>query len=107
MGTVFKKYVHESSCQPGGDLHPRRPTIRSLEGREGKEPKGPVIVGKDGDRPYRDRVAPLRAQYRDVAQYRDGGRVLRVVPTGCKDETAARSVLAELDAEPNWSRRAR
>ena len=31
------------------------------------------------------------------AKYRDGGRVVRVVPTGCKDESSARSVLAELE----------
>src|SRR5262245_16275521 len=32
-----------------------------------------------------------------VAKYRDGAGVVRVVPTGCRDERAARQVLAELE----------
>src|SRR5262249_45529429 len=32
-----------------------------------------------------------------VAKYRDGGNVVRVVPTGCRDEQAARRVLADLE----------
>jgi integrase len=32
-----------------------------------------------------------------VAKYRDGAGVVQVVPTGCRDETAARQVLADLE----------
>lgn len=32
-----------------------------------------------------------------IARYRDGTNVVRTVPTGCKDESAARAVLAQLE----------
>jgi hypothetical protein len=40
------------------------------------------------------RIVRRRATY--VAQYRDGRGLLKTVPTGCRDEDAARSVLNEL-----------
>ncbi len=31
------------------------------------------------------------------AKYRDGNRLVQIVPTGCRDETAARQILADLE----------
>src|SRR5262249_36352677 len=50
-----------------------------------------VTVGQDGS----DRIVIESGKW--FAKYRDGSGVVRVVPTGCRDETAARQVLAELE----------
>jgi integrase len=50
-----------------------------------------VTVGKDGG----ERIVTESPYY--VAKYRDGGGVVREVATGCRDETAARQMLADLE----------
>ena len=35
--------------------------------------------------------------YRRAADHRDGGGIVRIVSTGCRDETAARQILADLE----------
>jgi integrase len=52
-----------------------------------------LTEGKDGS----DRIVIESARY--VAKFRDGAGVVQVVPTGCRDETAARQVLAELERQ--------
>ena len=48
-------------------------------------------MGKDGS----ERIVIESPYY--VAKYRDGAGVVRVEATGCRDETAARQVLADLE----------
>jgi hypothetical protein len=50
-----------------------------------------LTTGKDGS----ERIVTESPYH--VAKYRDGAGVVQVVPTGCKDETAARHVLADLE----------
>ena len=59
--------------------------------RRGKSRTAPLTVGKDGS----ERIVTESPYY--VAKYRDGGGVVRVEPTGCRDETAARQVLVDLE----------
>ncbi len=61
-----------------------------------KPPKGravtyPLTVSKDGSQ----RIVCESATF--VAKYRDGSGIIQEVSTGCRDEGAARSVLAELE----------
>jgi hypothetical protein len=51
----------------------------------------PLTAGADGS----ERII-LESPY-FVAKYRNGSGVVRVEPTGCRDETAARQVLADLE----------
>jgi len=57
---------------------------------KGKTRTALVTVGKDGQ----DRLLIEASTY--TAKYRDGKGLVREVPTGCRDETAARGVLADL-----------
>ena len=50
-----------------------------------------VTTGKDGSQ----RIVVESGTY--VAKYRDGSGLVHTVSTGCRDEGAARSVLAELE----------
>jgi integrase len=58
---------------------------------KGKMRTAPLTTGKDGT----ERIT-LESPF-FVAKYRDGAGLVQVVPTGCKDETAARRVLADLE----------
>jgi integrase len=59
--------------------------------RRGKTRTAPLTTGKDGS----ERIVTESPYY--VAKYRDGAGVVREEATGCRDETAARQVLAELE----------
>jgi len=61
-----------------------------------KPPKGKarvasVTAGKDGA----DRIVTTAATF--TAKYRDGAGIVREVSTGCRDEQAARRILADLE----------
>src|SRR5271165_4129968 len=58
---------------------------------KGNTRTAPLTTGQDGT----DRLL-IESPY-FVPQYRDGVGQLQVVPTGCRDEQAARQVLAELE----------
>jgi integrase len=58
---------------------------------KGKTRTAPLTTGKDGS----DRIVIESSKW--FAKYRDGAGVVRVVPTGCRDEAAARQVLADLE----------
>src|SRR5262245_28089342 len=51
----------------------------------------PLTTGKGGA----DRLVTESPYF--VAKFRDGGGVVRIEPTGCRDETTARQVLADLE----------
>ncbi len=61
--------------------------------RQGKLQSAPLTVGKDGS----TRVLVESRKY--IAKYRDASGLVQEVPTGCRDETAARQVLANLERE--------
>src|SRR5262245_35737516 len=91
MGTVFKKQVTRA-VPAGAELFTRKgERLARWRDRQGKTRTAPVTAGKGGG----DRIVTESPYY--VAKYRDGGGVVQVVATGCRDETAARRVLADLE----------
>jgi integrase len=93
MGTVFKKTV--TKAMPAGAETFTREGQRFARWKDaaGKTRKARVTVGRDGA----DRITIEGSRY--VAKYRDGDGIVRVVSTGCRDEKAARSVLADLERQ--------
>src|SRR5438034_4575575 len=91
MGTVFKK-TFTKPVPPRAETFVRKgQRFARWTDRKGKTRTAPLTTGKDGS----DRVLIESPFY--VAKYRDGAGVVQVEPTGCRDETAARSVLADLE----------
>jgi len=90
MGAVFKKTV--TKPLPAGAKIIVRKGQRLAEWLDAKAKRrtAPVTVGKDGT----DRIVITARTY--TAKYRDGAGIVREVATGCRDETAARSMLTEL-----------
>jgi integrase len=88
---VFKK-TFTKPVPPGAETFVRKgERFARWKDRKGKARTAPLTTGKDGS----DRLLIESPYY--VAKYRDGAGVVQVVPTGCRDETAARRVLADLE----------
>jgi len=91
MGSVFKKTA--TKPLPAGAKVIVRKGQRLAEWLDAKEKRrtAPVTVGKDGT----DRIVITAKTY--TAKYRDGSGVVQEVATGCRDESAARSLLNGLE----------
>ncbi len=91
MGTVFKKTA--TKPLPAGAKIIVRKGERLAEWIDAKEKRrtAPVTTGKDGT----DRLVITARTY--MAKYRDGSGIVREVATGCRDESAARSILGKLE----------
>jgi len=91
MGTVFRK-AWTSPLPPGADVVSVRgcPTAR-WRLRNGTLRTAEVLTDARGRVRIRGRTATF------VAKFRDGAGVIVEIPTGCKDETAAKAVLANLE----------
>jgi integrase len=91
MGTVFKK-TFTKPLPPGAETFVRKgERVVRWKDRRGKTRTAPLTTGKDGG----ERISIESPYY--VAKFRDGAGVVQVVSTGCRDETAARQVLADLE----------
>ncbi len=92
MGTVYRKTVTKP-LPPGAKIIVRKGQ-RLAEWLDAKEKRrtAAVTVGKGGT----DRIVITARTY--TAKYRDGSGLVREVATGCRDKTAAESVLADLVA---------
>jgi integrase len=89
VGTVFKKQTTRPI--PNGAEFATKKGVRLARFRvRGKVRTAPVTLGEDGS----ERILTETATY--YAKYRDGSGVVQTVATGCRDEQAARQVLAEL-----------
>ena len=88
MGTVYKKTF--TKPLPTGVKFIIRKGKRLAEWKDakGKTRTAPLTVAVD-------RIAVEAGTY--TAKYRDGTGIVQDVPTGCRDEQAARSVLADLE----------
>jgi hypothetical protein len=90
VGSVFKKAVTKP-LPAGAETFVRKgQRCARWTDRRGKRRTAPLTAGKGGA----ERVVIESSRY--YAKYRDGAGVVRVVPTGCRDEAAARQVLADL-----------
>src|SRR5688572_15488896 len=90
MGAVFKKQTTRP-LPSGAEIFVRKGERFARWRSKGKTRTAPLTKGEDGT----DRIVTESPFY--VAKYRDGSGVVRVEPTGCRDETSARQVLAGLE----------
>src|ERR1019366_4792114 len=91
MGTVYKK-TFTKPLPADAELFTREgQQFARWKDAKGKTRKALVTSSKDGQ----SRILIEAKTY--TAKYRDGGRIVREVSTGCRDEQAARSVLADLE----------
>ena len=91
MGTVFKKTA--TKPLPVGAKIIVRKGQRLAEWLDAKEKRrtASVTVGRNGT----DRLVVTARTY--TAKYRDGSGIVKEVATGCRDESAARSILGKLE----------
>ncbi|CAN5891818.1 site-specific integrase [soil metagenome] len=91
MGSVFKKVV--TRPLPTGAEIVTRQGVRLARWRDGRNKirTVPLTVGKNGA----DRIRDESNTY--FARYRDGNGMVIEAPTRCRDESAARQVLADLE----------
>ncbi len=91
MGTVYRKTATKP-LPKDVELFTRKGQrfARWMDGR-GRKRTALVTTGRDGS----ERIVIEAKTY--TAKYRDGGRIVREVATGCRDRQAALSVLADLE----------
>ena len=93
MGSLFKKTVTRP-LPPGAEIITRQgERLARWRDGKGKMRTAPVTTGKDGA----DRIRDESGTY--VGRYRDGNGLVVEVSTGCRDKTAAQSVLADLERQ--------
>src|SRR5262245_9509046 len=91
MGTVYRKTV--TKPLPGGaELFNRNgEQFARWKSAKGKSRTAAVTTGRDGQ----PRIVLVARTY--LAKYRDGQGIVREMATGCRDEQAARAILADLE----------
>jgi integrase len=91
VGTVFRK-SYTKPLPRGAETFVRQGErfARWKDGK-GRTRRAPLTVGQDGS----ERLLIESPFF--FAKYRDGGGAVRVRPTRCRDETAARQVLADFE----------
>ncbi len=91
MGRIFKKPITRP-LPDGAEIVTRQGgRVATWRDSRGKLRTAPITVGRDGSLRIRDRSKTY------FARYRDGNGDLVEVSTQCRDETAARQVLANLE----------
>ena len=91
MGSVYKKTVTRP-IPSGAEITTKAgEQFARWKPRTGRVKTAPIVAGADGTL----KIRTLSGTY--VAEYRDGSGIVRIVSTGCRDESAARSKLAELE----------
>ena len=88
MGTVYKK-SYTRPLPEGAKITARKgKRIAEWIDAKGKRRNAPLTAAGD-------RIAVEAGTY--TAKYRDGSGIVREVATGCRDESAARSILGKLE----------
>lgn len=90
MATVYRKKIIRPMPQGAEIVTQRGKQLARWRDRKGRKHMAEVAVGRDGV----VRIANRTATY--YARYRDAKGQMRDVATGCRDETAARAMLADL-----------
>ncbi len=91
MGSVFKKSFTKP-LPPGAEIVERKgKRVARWRVADGPIQTARVTTGRDGS----ERISVKTAAY--YARYRDADGIVREEPTGCRDETAARQVLASIE----------
>lgn len=95
MGTVFKRTSTKSLPVGAEFIFRKGQRFAKWLDAKGRTRTAGVIVPTDGKFAGQERIAIETPTY--FADYRDGSGHLRRVATGCRDESAARAVLGELE----------
>ena len=90
MATVYRKKIIRPMPDGAQIIAQRGRQFACWYDGRGRRRMAEIAVGRDGVL----RIATRTATY--YARYRDGNGHRQDVPTGCRDETAARAVLADL-----------
>jgi len=91
VGTVFKKSFTKPVPTRAETFIRKGKCLARWKDRRGKTRTAPLTMGKGG----LERIVLESPFY--VAKYRDGEGIVQTVTTGCRDEQAARRVLADLE----------
>lgn len=95
MGSVFKKTATKPLPAHAKIAERKGGRIAEWLDAKGKRRTAPITVPMTGKYAGQDRIVIAARTY--TAKYRDGTGIVREVATGCRDESAARSVLGELE----------
>ena len=91
MGTVYRK-TFTKPLPPDAEIVTRKGNrVAKWKDRRGKTRTAPLTAGRGSS----ERIVVESGTY--LAKYRDGQGIVQEVSTGCRDETAARRVLADLE----------
>ncbi len=91
MGSVYRKTVTKP-LPAGAEIFTRKnERFARWKNTKGRTRTAALTIGNDDS----ERIVITASTF--TAKYRDGAGVVREVATGCKDETAARSVLRDLE----------
>ena len=91
MGTVYRKMTTRSMPAEAEIFVRKGERFARWKDSKGKTRTALFSSGKDG----RDRITTISPYF--IAKYRDGSGLIVEQSTGCRDETAARRVLADLE----------
>ncbi len=91
MGAVFKKTATKPLPAGAKIIVRKGQRLAEWKDAKGKTRTAPLTVGKDGT----DRLVITARTY--TAKFRDGSGIVQTVATGCRDESAARSILGKLE----------
>lgn len=91
MGTVFREQYTAPMPKDAEIVTVKGEQVARWKPGKGRIKTAPITTGNDGS--YR--IVMRSATF--SAKYRDGQGIIRKVTTGCRDETAARSVLSDLE----------
>ena len=91
MGTVYRKTATKALPAAAEVFVRKGQRFARWENKAGKTKTAPLTVGQDGT----DRIVITARTF--TAKYRNGRGHVVEVPTGCRDETAARAVLNDLE----------
>src|SRR4051812_15192600 len=95
MGTVFKPTTYQDIPQDAELFTRKGERFARWVGKRGKPHVAKIVSVARGKRAGQDRLEVVSRTW--FARYRDGDGVVQIVPTCCRDETAARQVMADLE----------
>jgi len=97
MGSVFRKTVTKQLPQNAEIFTRKGERFARWKDANGKTRTATVTVPKKGKNAGKTRIIVTSKKF--IAKYRDGNGLVVERSTGCRDETAARQVLADLERQ--------
>jgi integrase len=95
VGTVFKPTTYKDIPAEAEIVTRKGERFACWKDKRGSARKVKIVTVAKGERAGQDRLEVVSRTW--FARYRDGAGLVQIVPTSCRDETAARGFLAELE----------